>query len=362
MGDLQKASQPIVNGHKLSILVTDADKLGTNLSEMSDFFEGYIQQLAHELSIAPKNAILHDLPIADLTILNDVIRHGQIVLNDKITLIPDYDSLPPAVKKKLDEGIYRLGESRQVDGNLRAVVVDESGTRVKDVTLKKVSNDPDTLATTRSIATQMQLRQISAKLSDIQEIQSYQVDRDRDLAIITPFLTARDYILRAQNADSEEECIENLREAAKLLSNSIEAVYTDISTSAAHLARLTRFPIFQRVNQIQMYIRFLSQDIQLATMYAGLLSHVLDYLGQQKNSKLVIQRYQRVMNDFLTSSINRRGMSATDLIHEYYPYEPSNRNWWIDFSDELKPVLQKRSLIPEPKAVYIVSLEGDSNE
>ena len=48
-----------------------------------------------------------------------------------------------------------------------------------------------------SIANQIQMRQIYAKLSEIQEFQTYQIQRDRDRDIIVPFLDARDLVLEA---------------------------------------------------------------------------------------------------------------------------------------------------------------------
>lgn len=39
----------------------------------------------------------------------------------------------------------------------------------------------------RSIGNQLQMRQIYAKLSDIEEFQTYQIERDRDRDIIVPF-------------------------------------------------------------------------------------------------------------------------------------------------------------------------------
>lgn len=54
----------------------------------------------------------------------------------------------------------------------------------------------------RNLANQVQLRQINAKLGVIQDLQSYQIDRDRDKDIVVPFLNARDYILRAQMSHS----------------------------------------------------------------------------------------------------------------------------------------------------------------
>lgn len=59
--------------------------------------------------------------------------------------------------------LTKIGESRQVDGNLRAVIVDEAGTRVKDVTLKEVQINPGTMEALRSITNQLQMRQIYAK-------------------------------------------------------------------------------------------------------------------------------------------------------------------------------------------------------
>ena len=52
----------------------------------------------------------------------------------------------------------------------------------------------------RSITSQIQMRQISAKLDAIAEAQSYLVELERNNNIVKPFLNARDFILRAQNA------------------------------------------------------------------------------------------------------------------------------------------------------------------
>ena len=41
------------------------------------------------------------------------------------------------------------------------------------------------------------MRQIYAKLSEIQEFQTYQIQRDRDRDVIVPFLDARGLVLEA---------------------------------------------------------------------------------------------------------------------------------------------------------------------
>lgn len=347
---------------ELRILVTDIDKYGTDVTEMSNFFDVYIQQLSCELSTNTAVNVLEDIPIADLGIINDVVHHAEVMMKGKYGYVPDFDSLPHDIKAKFDKGIYKMGESRQVGGNMRAVIMDENDVRVKDITLKRVMNDPDTMETTRSIVNQAQMRHIYAKLDDIQELQSYQIDRDRDRDIVNPFLNARDYILRAQIGGTPEEQKENLRKATDELTKAVNAIYTDMSTASEHLAKLTSWPIFQRRNQIKSYIGYLTLDLQLATRYVGVQMQAFDYLGDKASSKLALEGYQHVMQDFITKSINSKGQSAATLIHLNYPYNEVNRNWWYQFAVDMKPVLQADRKSIEGKEIYLVSVEDVKDE
>ena len=187
------------------ILVTEEDKTGEDILAMSDFFGVYVDNLCESIRSCSDTSILPDIPVADIGAINEVVQCAEVVMNGTTQLIPDLDSLPFDIKKKLKDKIYKIGESRQVDGNLRAVIVDEGGNRVKDVTLKEVKINPGTLEASRSIANQMQLKQIYAKLDAIQEMQSFQIERDRDRDMRVPFLDARHYILLSQEEGCSEE-------------------------------------------------------------------------------------------------------------------------------------------------------------
>ena len=74
--------------HGLSILVTEADKHGMDIAEMSNFFDGYIGQLTCSLRERGELEVVASIPIADLNIVNDVVhlaaglhqrggKHGQ---------------------------------------------------------------------------------------------------------------------------------------------------------------------------------------------------------------------------------------------------------------------------------------------
>lgn len=347
---------------ELSILVTDEDKYGTDITKMSNFFEVYIQQLSCELSTNTMVDILRNIPVADIGIINDVVRHAEVMMDGEYGYVPDFESLPHDIKTKFQKGIYKIGESKQVDGNMRAVILDGNDVRVKDITLKRVKNNPGTLETTRSIANQAQMRQIYAKLDDIQELQSYQIDRDRDRDIVTPFLNARSYILRAQHSESLEDRKDCLKKATDELTTAINAVYSDLFTSSEHLVKLTRWPIFQRPSQIKNYLGYLTLDLQLATKFIGVQMHVFDYLGDKSGSKLALEGYQHVMQDFFTKGINKKNQSAAILVHQHYPYNERNRNCWMELVADMKPVLQAGTKFIEGKEILLVSIEGTENE
>lgn len=121
----------------LVIFKTDEDKYKRDITLMSDFFDGYVQQMASSIREQSNFEVIQNIPVASIGIINDALHQASVVLNGNVTLLPDFDTLPVGIKDKLKKGIYTVGESKQVDGNLRAVILDEEGVRVKDITLKK---------------------------------------------------------------------------------------------------------------------------------------------------------------------------------------------------------------------------------
>ena len=352
----------IIPRDEVHILVTEEDKTGEDILAMSDFFDGYVQQLTYSIRTNAVTTYVPSIPIADIGIIGEVVQRAEVISQGATQLLPDFDSLPKGIRQKLKDGIYKVGESKQVDGNLRAVIVDETGTRVKDVTLKEVNINPGTLEASRSITNQLQMRQIYAKLDAIQEMQSFQIARDRDRDIKVPFLDARFYILRAQGENcSIEERRMYLEKASEKLLSAVNSVYTEMSTSAEHLAKLTRFPIFQRKGQIKEYIGYMSEDLQIATKFVGLRLQLLDYLGDSDGSKIEMDRYKRVMGDFFTKPIAGRSHSAAELIHMNYPYTQDNLNCWYKLSEDVKPRLAALESTGE-EHIYLVSVEENTDE
>lgn len=55
--------------NELRILITDADKYGTDITAMSDFFDIYIEQLSTELRTSTIHDTLMEIPITDLGVI-----------------------------------------------------------------------------------------------------------------------------------------------------------------------------------------------------------------------------------------------------------------------------------------------------
>lgn len=359
----------IVRKKPLKIFKTEADIMGREIIQMSDFFDGYIQQISLALREQSSLELLSNVSLADLSIVNEVVQKAKTLMRGKFTLIPDFDSLPVDIKNKLKKGIYSIGDSRQVDGNMRAVILDENGTRVKDITLKKVMNNAGNLEAVRNIENQLQMRQIYAKLTSIEEFQTYQVKRDRDQQIIVPFLDARSLVLRAANAEDEQDSKRLLEQANDKITSALHSIYTDIDTTSKMLAKKTDSFLIDFGGRMNDYMNFITMDLQIATKYVGVSMQILEYMGDTKSAQNVLMEYQQTIYDFLTKPITKKGLAAASVMHDYFPYNEDNINCWHTFKIEMAPILQESiksmqlGLMPaEDKEIYIVSVEDTENE
>ena len=175
--------------------------------------------------------------------------------------------------------------------------------------------------------------------------------------MVTPFLNARDFIFQAQNKTDLEEQKLLLQKAFDQLTTATNAVYTDLKTSADHLAKLTIRSFFRNTKQIQNYMNFLALDMQLETKFVGVYMQVLDYLGDNQSVQLISARYQYVLKDFFTKGIGKKNISADEILQMNYPYTESNRDSWYYLQKEMVPALESGKLTEVDRPVYLVSVE-----
>lgn len=172
------------------------------MDKMSNFIENYYSYFIECMGKTSINTSIVTANLKNIGIINDAISGTIKTLKNGTTLIPDFEHLPKDIKVKLKKGLYKIGESKQVNENYRPVILDENGVRVKDITLKKAVMEENSSFGIGNIKNLIQLKRINENLERIHELQYYQITRARDSAVLVPFFDARDLIQKAQTSEN----------------------------------------------------------------------------------------------------------------------------------------------------------------
>ena len=350
----------------INIFVTHEDRVGDDITKMSDFFEVYISSMIIELKSQPGIEMNNSLKfVIDTNILKNILSGVKnIFQKENVTLIPDLDKLPSDIRRKLETEEYSIGESRQVDGNLRAVIVNENNVRVKDITLKRISNSNYNSQMITNIINQIQIQQIFTKLKDIEEFQTYQIETDRNSRMIRPFLDARDYVIKAENTNSKEKKTKLLEKAGEKVTSALNEVYLDLNTTKDKFIKSVKGnPTLNLGNNTDKFMKLLLSDIQLITKYTGVKMQLLEYLGENNMSKQVLEKYLNTIYRLISEPTeNMGGQSVMMVLHDYFPYNEKNLNLFYDFTKNMRPIIKENILQLESnnkntEEIYIISAE-----
>ena len=364
MGQEIVRNESIQHRNEITILVTDEDKTGSDVTKMSDFFSVALQDMSKEL-VSPDSLIsIDELPISNLSAVNEAIQTIGAFRSPEFDLLPDFSALPKDIQEKYKSGKLILGESKQVEGNIRAVLVDaETKERVKDVTLKKVERIDSSGEISRNMLNQMQLRQISQKLDYMMSEQSYLIDFSRNQTIIKPFLDARDSILQAQGQIELTEQKLYLTKASESLKSAINAVYVDMNTLEGDIAVEANRKWFQITNRkkIDACISRLAADTMILTKYVGMQMQVYFYLGDSLSSQNVLDGYRSNMHRFFEKGVISSDKTLALFIHENVDYTEDNKDCWYYMEERMKPLLESEYDNIEAKTVIVIT-GGDEDE
>ncbi len=342
--------------HKLMIFRTKTDRESMDISTMSDFMANNIVCLMNELIISPDDRNI-PIPIEDAAIVKQLMNGHGTVVKDGVEYLLDFDSLPKDILEKYRKGLLKFGESRQVDGNLRAVLVDASGTRVKDITLKKAEKVAENADQLQNIAIQYQLKQINEKLDTITQMQEYHIEFDRNNELVKPFFDARDSVVHAQNEHNSQRQLNYLDNAVRSLESAMNAIYLDITTHQKYIGVLTKLPVFRPTKVIDKFIGYIAQDLQLLAKYNGVLLQLLTFMGKTEDKIYAYSKFKTYMTDFCTKAVGSKQLPLAIQLHNAYSsYTQVSMDAWKKLSDEMVPLLQKDSVIDE---AYIIEI-GDT--
>lgn len=343
---------------QICILKTDTDRYGSDISSMSDFFTIAMNQSSRALKFGTDYVSEYIQPV-DLGIISETIQSGLSFLREGMIYIPDFEHLPEAIKDGLKSGRYIVAESKQIDGNFRAVIVDtlNNNQRVKDVTLKKIVNTRSALDSISNITVQLQLKKMSSQLMEIREIQEYQLQKDRDTNIKSPFLQARNFVRKAESEPDLDEQNRYLKKADEFIQQALINVYLDMDSSAKAFAKKERLFLIKNYF-IKDLMNYLQEDFLLALKFTGFRYNINCYLQDEATMNDTIRDFRSNIKNFIESPLTKKGESAINLLHKYYPYTNGNNNAWFYLPKQLTPILDIKE-ISEYSDNYMLTLEDN---
>lgn len=326
---------------------------------MSNFFDGYINQLCLDENKSSNLQIAKNVTTSKIGLVKETINKGKTLIKSDMILVPDLDNIDAEIKEKLKKGIYSIGESKQVDGNLRAVIVDENNKIKHQITLKQQKDIPQDLSS--KLEVQIQLREIFNKLIEIQEMQDYQIRLEKIRDFVNPFLRARDIIVLAEEEIDLEERKRQYLEADNYIDKALIAVYSDIEETSKQFIKSLSNPI-SGLNR-EKYMKFIVEELQISTKYVGVQVQLLEYLGNEKKAKWILDKYNDTINDFFTLPRIKNKMTLADLFQDYYPYAKKDKNMWYNLKKEyLENIKLLDTSKNENKNIYIISINEESGE
>lgn len=320
-----------------NLFKSEEDKKTTDIFAISSPFEYALPQLIDN------NTSLNLANIIDINgepLFNFVDRH----LNPKPKVYDkkndnfyelDFASLSEKTKKNLENGTFKVGNSKKIDGNYRAVIVDttKNNVRVEDVTLKKVekkSNNTDD-SSRIDLSTQVQLKQIYDLLLDMKASQEFQINWDRNNSILPPFFSARTKVLQALNTVSLDEKIHLLNEANTYMEDSVSAIKADLISNKEEIIKRTK-QLDYLYDSLKRHADFILNDTEIMTKIVGMQVYIDLSLNNKAMALERLTSYNGVMELLTQPDITtNRGL----LLNLLQKIPRINRAKWLKNSDKI---------------------------
>ena len=350
---------PSEKNELLNIFTEEEDKKGTDLLAMSDFFEVFIGKIETEMGTDTAWEVFHNIEgfIGEIA----AAIKGGFDISKMGMLVADYSHFSQEIVDGLKEGIYHVGQSKEVAGNLRPAILDENEHLVKFFTLKKAVDPTRVLSDISTLSMQASLQRISSQIEDIGRDVKGIIDFSRREALSNKFIYARDKIMLATTA-SEEERELYLKEADTYLMEGLTDLYSDINAQVKALADI-KGP-FASVKAIDSVLSYINEDMQMIPRYVGLRVYLFNYRGKADDANRILGEYQYQLQTLTERKLGDGKYTALELIHKNYPYDEENVDFWLEKPKQMLEVIDSYQTMLEQKDkdVYYIDVEDFEDE
>lgn len=370
--EISEISKTIKNNiENFELFTSHTDKYTQSVFEISSPYEFLLPQYLEQVESGKLNQFFSLDGNNLLDLVSTSINLKDLLFSNKNGFVyqPDFDSLSIDTKEKIKSGIYKIGESKKIEGNMRAVIVDttNSNRRVEDLTLKEVAVDKNTSRSLTDLAVQAQLKQIYEIVVDIRETQEYQLHWDRNNSILPSFFTARTQIIEFQNTDDLNRRIQLLHDASHSLEQSVSAIKVDLISNKDQIQKILKTPMY-RYSSLERHTNFILYDMNLLLKIVGMQTYIdltldneematerfesvkyvfesVKYVFELYSSKsvggtgnVVLNKLERLLfiNTLIPNTKKVELPSLLEIIHDNYRYNSKNKDLWLNINDEMK--------------------------
>lgn len=346
-------------GELLNIFTEEEDKKGTDLLSMSDLFKVFIGKIEVEMGTDTAWEVFHNIEgfIGEIA----AAIKGGFDISKMGMLVADYSHFSQDIIDGLKEGIYHVGQSKEVAGNLRPAILDENEHLVKFFTLKKSVNPSSILADISTLSMQASLQRISSQIEDIGRDVKGMIDFARREALSNKFIYARDRIMLAATA-SEKERELYLKEADIYLMEGLTDLYSDVNAQVKALTEIKGF--FASVKAIDSVLSYINEDMQMIPRYVGLRVYLFNYRGKTEDANRILSEYRYQLQTLADRKLGNGKYTALELIHKNYPYDNENVDFWLEKPKQMLGVIDsyETMLAQKDKDIFYIDVEGSKDE
>lgn len=334
-------------------------KKGTDLLAMSDFFEVFIGKIEVEMETDTAWEVFHNIEgfVGEIA----AAIKGGFDISKMGMLVADYSHFSQDIIDGLKEGVYHVGQSKEVAGNLRPAILDENEHLVKFFTLKKAMNPSSVLADVSTLSMQASLQCISSQIEDIGRDVKGMIDFARREALSNKFIYARDKIMLAASANDKER-EQYLKEADTYLMEGLTDLYLDINAQVKALADI-KGP-FASVKAIDSLLSYINEDMQMIPRYVGMRVYLLNYRDKTDDANRILGEYRYQLQTLSERKLGDGKYTPLELIHKNYPYDGENVDFWLEKPRQMLAAIDSYETMLEQKDkdVYYIDVEESEYE
>ena len=356
MSDKNEANS--TESHELmNIFRNEEDRKGTDLMAMSNFFDVFIENIKGTMDRGASWEIYRTIDGFASTIAT-ALKSG-IDISQMGMLVADYSHFSQKIIDGLKEGIYHIGMSKEVAGNLRPAILDENEKLVKFFTLKKAINPSDILSDISTLSMQTALQRISVQIEDVARDVESLIDFSRREALSNKFIYARDKIMLAATA-SEQDREMYLRDADTYLMEGLTDLYSDVDAQVKQLASI-KGP-FVRIGDIDTVLSYINEDMQMIPRYVALRLYLYNYRGNSSQANRILGEYRYHLQTLSERIIGDGKYTAFQLIHMNYPYDDDNRDFWLERPKLMLEAIESYETMLEQNEKDVYYIDGEATD